>query len=181
MTGLLLALSAALLAGIGARDQTAMARLAGAQGARPSAWVIGIAIACATAAVAAWAALAITPLLPVSGPALLAGLAIALAGAEMLAIVPGPAPKEPTNSLGALAFVLIAHQLTDATRLLTFAIALLAASPVLAGVGGALGGTLSLSAAWLAPQVFGNARLRVWRKIVGAVLLATAAVWLLAL
>jgi len=181
MTGLLLALSAALLAGIGARDQTAMARLAGAQGARPSAWVIGVSVSFATAALAVWAAVSIAPLLPAHGLALLAGLATALAGVEMLAAVPGPAPKEPTNSLGALAFVLIAHQLTDATRLLTFAIALLAASPVLAGIGGALGGALSLSAAWLAPQVFGNARLRVWRRIVGAVLLATAAVWLLAL
>ena len=175
-----MALFAAIATGIGARDQTAMARLAGAQGARPSAWVIGVAIACATAAIAVWAALAIASLLPAHGKALLAAVVIALAGVEMLATVPGPAPKEPTRSLGALAFVLTAHQLTDATRLLTFAIALLAGSPLLTGVGGAVGGALSLSAAWLAPNVFGNARLRVWRRIVGAVLLAIAAVRLLA-
>lgn len=158
-----------------------MARLAGAQGARPSALVVGVAMTFCTSAFAASAASAIAPLAPADGRLLLAALAIALAGLEMLMVVPSPAPKEPTQSLGALAFVIAAHQLTDATRFLIFAIALLMAAPLPTGLGGAVGGAMTLAAAWLAPGIFDTARVRPWRRIAGAALLVIAAVQLLRL
>lgn len=167
MTGLLLALIGAVIVGIGARDQTAVARLTGAQGPRPSVLVIGVAMSFATAACAAWAA----SVVPAEGRLLLAWLAIVLAGVEMLAMVPGRAPKEPTRSLFALAVVLAVHQLTDAARFLIFAVAVLTAAPLPAGIGGAMGGAMALSAAWLAPRFLGDARIGHWRQIAGAAML----------
>jgi Ca2+/H+ antiporter, TMEM165/GDT1 family len=181
MTGLLLALLGAAIAGLGARDQNLMARLAATQGARPSALVIALAISFATAAFAAWAGSTIAPIMPAKARLLLAWLALVLAGVEMLVIVPGKAPKEPTNSLGALAIVLAAHQITDAARFLTFAIAVMAAAPMPAGIGGAVGGAVSLTAAWMAPELFGNPRVRLWRRLAGIALLVLAAVLILPL
>lgn len=185
MTGLLLALLCACAAGIGARDQTAVARLAGAQGARPTVLIIGFAMACATAALAAWCAWSLAPILPAGGRMAAIWLAVAIAGAEMLTMAPSPAPKEPTQSLSALTIVLAVHQLTDAARLLVFAVALLAADPVPAGIGGAVGGAMTLCAAWLAPGFFGGPRMspimRRWRQLAGAMLVLIAAVQLLRL
>lgn len=181
MTGLLLALLGALLAGFGARDQTLMARLAGAQGSRVSALAVAFAVCCATAAFAAWAGSALAPVISARAGLLLAWLALFIAGVEMLAIVPGRAPKEPTHSLGAMAFVLGAYQLADASRFLIFAVAVMAAAPIPTSIGGALGGAISLTAAWLSPDTFASPRIRLWRRLVGLALLALAAGLLLPL
>jgi hypothetical protein len=174
MTGLLLALLGTVLAGLGARDQTLMARLAGAQGRRASALAVALAISCATAAFAAWAGSTIAPLVPADARLLLAWLALAVAGVEMLAIVPSRAPAEPTHSLGAMAFVLGAFQLTDAARFLIFAVAVMTATAIPAGIGGVVGGAVSLAAAWLAPELFASPRVRLWRRLVGAAMLVLA-------
>jgi hypothetical protein len=179
MTGLLLALLGTLLAGIGARDQTLIARLANAQGSRVSALAVALAVCCATAAFAAWAGSTVAPMLSAKARLLLAWLALVIAGVEMLAVIPGKAPKEPTHSLGAMAFVLTAYQLTDAARFLTFAVAVLTAAPVPAGIGGAVGGAITLAAAWLAPAPFGSPRIRLWRRLAGGALLVLAAALLL--
>ena len=181
MTGLVLALLGAALAGIGARDQTLMARLAAAQGSRVSAGLVAFAVCCATAACAAWAGATITSMISAKAQLLLAWLALVIAGAEMLAIVPGKAPKEPTHSLGAMAFVLAAYQLTDAARFLTFAVAVLTAASVPAGIGGAVGGAITLTATWLRPEPFASPRVRLWRRLVGAAMLVLAAALLLPL
>ena len=167
MTGLLLALLATVLTGIGARDQTLIARLAKAQGQRVSALAAAFAVCCGTAALAAWAgaALATQPMI--------AWLALFLAGIEMLMIQPGRAPREPTHSLGAMAFVLAFYQVTDAARLLILALALMTASPVQAGIGGAIGGAITLIAGWLAPAPFTSPRIRPWRRLLGLALLLT--------
>ncbi len=89
---------------------------------------------------------------------------------ESLLLAPGKPPKEPTRSLGALAIVLLAHQLTDAARFLVFAIAVAFAAPLPAAVGG----TIVLTAAWLAPELASDPRLRIARRAVGAAMLAVA-------
>ena len=63
MSGFYLTLIATLLAGIGARDQVALAQLVRAQGARPMALACGIAVCIASAALAAWAAAFVLPML----------------------------------------------------------------------------------------------------------------------
>jgi hypothetical protein len=179
MTGLLLALLGTVLAGLGARDQTLMARLAGAQGRRTSALAVALAVCCVTAAFAAWAGSTIAPMLDGETRPRLAWLALVIAGIEMLVIVPGKAPNEPTHSLGAMAFVLAAYQVSDAARLLIFAVAVVTAAPIPAGIGGALGGAITLTAAWLAPGQFAGSRVRHGHRIVGAALLVLAAVMLI--
>ena len=171
---MLLALIAVVFAGLGARDQVTLAHLVGRQGARPGMLVTAIAVSIVSAAIAAWAAIAIAPQLAPTARGLLAAMALGFAGVESLLLAPGKPPKEPTRSLGALAIVLLAHQLTDAARFLIFAIAVAFAAPFPAAVGGAVGGTIVLTAAWLAPELASDPRLRIARRAVGAAMLAVA-------
>lgn len=171
MSGFYLTLLAVLFAGVGARDQMAIAGLALGQGRRPGALVVGIAVSIATAAFAAWAASVVAPALVPKARLVLAAMALVLAGAEALLIAPGRRPEEPTASLGALAIVLLAHQATDAARFLVFAIAVATNAPVAAGMAGAVGGAALLAAAWLAPATASDPRLRLARRIIGVGLL----------
>ena len=167
------------VAGFGARDQTLIARLGAAQGRRVNALAAALVVCFATAAFAAWAGFTIAPMLSAPGRLLLAWLVLVLAGVEMLAVRPGKAPKEPTHSLGAMAFVLVAYQVTGAARLLIFAVTVMTVAPVPAAVGGTIGGAITLSAAWLAPQSFTSPHVRLWRRLAGIALLVLAAALLL--
>ncbi|MEX0342271.1 MAG: hypothetical protein AB3N06_06775, partial [Erythrobacter sp.] len=73
-------------------------------------------------------------------------------------------PREPTRSLGAIAIVLFARQLTDASRFLVAAFAVVFASWPLAGLGGALGGGAAVFVGWaLAGNLERHLRLRAIR------------------
>ena len=104
-----------------------------------------------------------------------AALALAFAGAEMLVFSARRMPDEPTQSLGATAIVLSAHQLTDASRFLILAIAAATHAPISAGLGGALGGTGVVLAGWLAAGSLPKRQLSMIRRSVGAGLLILAA------
>ncbi len=173
LSGLVFALLAALLAGIGARDQLTVAGIAARQGQRPGLLVVAIITSVLTAAAAAYGA----ELMAGNARTMLAALALALAGGEMLVFRARRMPDEPTQSLGATAIVLAAHQLTDAARFLIFAIAAATHAPISAGLGGALGGAGVVLAGWLAAESLPMRQLALIRRIVGAVLLALA-VWL---
>ncbi len=175
MNGFLFALLAVQLAGIGARDQILVAQMTAKQGLRPSLLLIAILTSTITAIAAGWAA-AEAPLELGRTPRLaFAALALALGGIESLLFSRPKPPKEPTQSLAAAAIVLFAHQLTDAGRLLIFALAIATNSP-LAVVGGAIGGAAALVMGWLGgAELLGNPRrLQVARGISGALLLFTA-------
>lgn len=175
MSGFYLTLIAALLAGIGARDQVALAQLVRAQGARPMALATAIAVAIASAALAAWAATLVLPVLVPRARMVLAALALALSGAESLVLAPSRrALAEPTRSLAALAVVLGAHQLTDAARFLVFAVAVATAAPVPAALAGALAGAVLLGAAWALPEAVLHPAARTVRRATGLVLLCVA-------
>ncbi|MEC9150045.1 MAG: TMEM165/GDT1 family protein, partial [Pseudomonadota bacterium] len=58
------------------------------------------------------------------------------------------APREPTRSLGAMAIVLFARQLTDASRFLVAAFAVVFATWPLAALGGTIGGGAAVVLAW---------------------------------
>jgi hypothetical protein len=55
---------------------------------------------------------------------------------------------EPTRSLGAIALVLLAGQVTDAARFLVLALSVATGNAVLAAAGGALGSGAVLTLAW---------------------------------
>lgn len=174
MSAFYFAFLAVLLAGVGARDQATVAALSRHQGARPGVLLTGIAVSIATAAFAAWAGSFVVPLLGAKARLVMAAIALALAAAESLWPFATRRMEEPTASLGALAIVVLAHQLTDAARFLIFALAVAMDAPFAAGVGGAAGGVMSVAAAWLLPEVFGGPGVRMARRVVGGVLLLLA-------
>jgi hypothetical protein len=177
VSAFVLALFGVLLAGLGGRDQMMLAGLVRTQGPRPGALVVAIAMACATAALAAWLSQAIAAMLNANARLFFAALALGFAGAESLLLTPGRRPEEPTRSLFALGLVVAAHQLTDAARFLVFAAALVGGVPTAAALGGAVGGAMLLAAAWSLPEWFHWKRLRLARRATGAALLALA-LWL---
>ena len=174
MTGFYFAFLAVLLAGLGARDQATVANLTLRQGARLGVLAMGIAVSVATAAVAAWAASLIAPMLPPAARLFLAAFALGLAGSEALLLSPRNKPKEPTHSLGAFGIVILAQQLGDAARFLVFATAVATNAPIPAGVGGAVAGVALLAAGWFAPESVGQPLLRKLRRAIGAVMLLLA-------
>ena len=179
MSGALFALLATLLTGIGARDQMTVAGLTQRGGQRWGLLFVAVLTSLATAAFAAWAGLKVAPLLTANARLIFAAIALALAGGESLLLAPRRLPDEPTQSLGATALVLLAHQLSDAARFLIFAIAVATAAPLPAGLGGAIGGGATVTAGWMFAEELGRFRLTVLRRIVGAVLLVLA-LWLVA-
>lgn len=174
MTGFYFTLLAVLLAGFGARDQITVAGLSAGQGARPGVLITGIAVCIATAAFAAWGSTYVAPMLIPKARLIFVAMALAFAGIEALLIAPRRRPAEPTSSLGALAIVLFAHQLTDAARFLVFAVAIASNSPVGAGMAGAVGSGVLLAAAWTAPEAVSHRRARLARRLIGVVLLLVA-------
>lgn len=176
MSALLFALVASLLAGIGARDQLTVAGIAARAGQRPGLLVIALATSTATAAAAAYGGALLAPLMAGNARLMFAALALGLAGGEMLVFTARRMPDEPTQSLGATAIVLTAHQLTDAVRFLILAIAVATRAPISAGLGGVLGGASVVLAGWLVAENLPMRQLALIRRSVGAVLLAVAAV-----
>ncbi len=176
MSGLIFALLATLLAGIGARDQLTVAGIAARQGQRPGLLVVALATSIATAGAAAYGGALLAPMMGGNARLMFAALALAFAGVEMLILAARKMPDEPTQSLGATAIVLAAHQLTDAARFLIFAIAVATRAPISAGLGGAFGGVCIVVAGWLAAESLPVRKLSIIRRSVGAALLVLAAV-----
>lgn len=143
MSGFLYAFVAVLLAGFGARDQRLMGHLSMGAVNRYQLLVVALLMGVVTSAMAGWAAHELAPELKRETRLLLAGIALGVAGLESL-LMPAPkAPKEPTLSLGAAAIVFFAHQITDAARLMIFALAV-SVGTKFAVAGGVLGGSFAL-------------------------------------
>lgn len=149
MTGLLFALLATLLVGVGARDQVLVGQLAQRQGARPSLLLVAIASGMLAAGLAAWGGAQVAGLMVGNARLFLVALALGLAGLELIIFRPRAAPAEPTHSLGAFAIVIFAIQLTDAARFVVFALAALTRAPLTTGLGGAVGAALVVGAGWM--------------------------------
>jgi hypothetical protein len=178
MSGFLFTFLAVLLTGIGARDQVLVAGLTARLGQRGGLLLTAIAVSVVTAAIAAWAALMVVPMLPGSGARVFfAALALGLAGAELLLVAPKPPQGEPTHSLGATAIVLAAQQLTDAARFVVLGLAAATGAPISAGIGGAAAGAAVVASGWLASEDLLKLRLQPVRIVAGIVLLGVAG-WL---
>jgi Ca2+/H+ antiporter, TMEM165/GDT1 family len=178
MAAALFAFLAAALAGIGARDQLLVAGLVARLGRRVS--ILAVALGCAglSTAAAAWAGAAMAGQLNTRAGMLLAALALGLAAIELALLQPKSSPREPTRSLGAAGIVLLAVQITDATRFLVFAIAIAAEAPQAAALGGLAGSLAVVTAGWLG----GAELLELWLRPVRRVLAAVpvlAAGWLI--
>src|SRR3546814_5120950 len=76
-----------------------------------------------------------------------------MAGLESMILAPRRDLLEPTHSLGALALVLLAHQVTDAARFLVFGMGVGFAAPLASGAAGVIGGFVLAGFAWAFPQL----------------------------
>ena len=177
MAGFLFALLASVISGVGARDQLLVAAMGQRQSARPAVLLVALIAALGSAAAAGWGGASLAPLLLPRARILLVALALGLAALELVLIRPRRTPEEPTASLGALAIVLLARQLTDASRLLVFALAASSAVPLAAAAGGMLGCAATVVAGWLAGPRLTRLPLVAVRRGLGLGL-AAVAVWL---
>lgn len=177
MTSLAFALIGCFLASFGARDQVLVTRLRAALGPSPGLLFVALASAIATAFVAAWAGAWFSAMLSESAATMFVALALFFAGAELAWPNRLSNLEEPTRSLGAIALVLLARQLTDGSRFLVCAIAAATASPSLAGLGGAVGGAGAIALAWtMGADLEARLPLRALRWILAALLIVTAVV-----
>lgn len=150
MNGFLLSLLLVFALATGGRDQWMVARWADSLGR--STRLLALAIVCASfsAAAMAWVGAEFAALLPRRAGQMLVAFALAMAAFELALPVRFIQPKEPTRSLAALGLVLVARQIGDGARFAVFALAAWSEWPILAGIGGALGGAAAVAFGWAA-------------------------------
>jgi len=177
MPALFLALLTCALATAGGRSAVVTARLAGALGGGAALLSACWATATAASGLAAGAAAWFAPMLIPEATAMFVAAALFACGVELLVVGPPAPAAEPTRSLGAIALVLFAGQLTDAARLLVLALAVATATPALAASGGAIGSGAALTAAWaLGGEWEAQLPLTAIRRAVGGLFLLAAVI-----
>ena len=144
MLAFISAFAAALLLGMGARDQMLVAGLSLRLGKRISLLIVALTATALTSALAIWAGETLA--LPASP--LFAGLALIFAGLEMIMRRPGALPAEPTRSLGAMGLAFALVQIFDAVRILLFGLTLAAVLPGAAVLGMVAGALASVGLGW---------------------------------
>ncbi len=171
---------AVLFSGIAARDQMTIAGLVRVQGPRFGVLVTSLVLAAISSALAAYAASVVLVTLPVPARPILTAIALGLAGLESLILSPRKTFREPTHSLGALALVLVAHQITDVARFTLFGLAVGMSAPLAAGLGGGLAALVLVGSANAFPAAFNTLAIRIARRVVGGLLLLVAVTMFLA-
>lgn len=144
MLAFISAFAAALLLGMGARDQRLVAGLSLRLGKRISLLIVALTATALTSALAIWAGETLA--LPASP--LFAGLALIFAGLEMIMRRPGALPAEPTRSLGAMGLAFALVQIFDAVRIVLFGLTLAAVLPGAAMFGLIAGALASVGLGW---------------------------------
>lgn len=144
MLAFISAFAAALLLGMGARDQMLVAGLSLRLGKRISLLIVALTATALTSALAIWAGETLA--LPASP--LFAGLALIFAGLEMIMRRPGALPAEPTRSLGAMGLAFALVQIFDAVRIILFGLTLAAVLPGAAVLGMVAGALASVGLGW---------------------------------
>lgn len=177
MPSLFFALIACFLAAFGARDQRLVAMLSTRLGASNALLATGWLVSAITAALAAFAGAGLALLLPPAGKTMLVAFALLLAALELAWPFRRREPEEPTRSLFAIAVVLGARQVGDGARFLVVAIAAATGAPVLAAIGGALGGGAALTLGWALGENLARRYPVRWIRLGIAVALVVAAAW----
>ena len=173
-----IALVLTVIAALGGRDQLLVARIraAGAQRGGMPLLVIGIACAVLTGALAAWAGGVVDAMISDAAETMLVAFALGLAGLELLWPNREKRLLEPTRSLGAIALVLLARQVSDGPRFVIFALAASSGAPLLTGVGGAAVAAVAIALGWSLGAALERLPLRPVRLALGAIILVAAIV-----
>lgn len=166
-----LALIAAALLSLGARDQVLLARLAQTRKRNTAALVaVALLVTAMSSGAMAWAGTAVSVLLPQAAQSMLVAFALVAAAVELAWPGKATAMREPTHSLFALFVVLLARQLGDAARFAVFALAAASGVPWLSALGGWIGGAAALLLTIAAADEFAHpARLRPLRWVLAAI------------
>lgn len=178
MPAFFLSLLACLLLTAGARDQQLMAGLSARLNSPMPLLVIGVLVAAISAGVAVVAAMAIAQFLTPPAKLMLLAITLLMGAVELFWQRRSITPKEPTRSLTAITLVLLFRQITDGARFVLFGVAVFTGEPLLAALGGTLGGAVALALAWSASDNYDT--MLPWRaiRIALAVALLIAAAWL---
>ena len=177
MPSFFLGLLCTIVASIGGRDQRLVAGIAARLGSSANLLVIAWLSSALTASLAAGAGFLIARLLPPDAKTMLVAFALLAAGLEMLLLHGRKVPHEPTRSVVAIGIVLVAQQIGDGARFLVLAIAIATGDPVLAAIGGTLGGGTALTAAWAERgEAYARLPLRLIRRGVASGLIVTGLV-----
>ena len=178
MPSFFFAIVATLLAATGGRDQRMAANLSAKLGPSIGLLVILWLTCAASAAIAAAVGAGMAQLFAPAGKQMFVALALLLGAVELAWPFLWKEPEEPTRSLVAIAFVVASRQLLDAARFIVVAIAAATGAPVLAAVGGALGGGAAVTFGWaLGDGLTRHVPLRAIRLAIAGLLLV-AAVWI---
>ena len=176
MPAFFMSLLAALVLTAGARDQRMMADLAGKSNSSLALLFVGWLVATVVASFAAVAALVLAPMLTPNARLMFLAIALLLAAFELCWMREDKAAKEPTQSLFAIAAVLLWRQGSDGARFVLLGLAVLTGNPWLVALGGAVGGAAALTFAWSSAETY--KQILPWRiiRIALAVILTLLAV-----
>lgn len=177
MPSLFLALIAAALLSLGARDQILLARLAQVRKGGGALIAVALVVTALSSGLMAWGGVLVSGLLPTAAKHMLVAFALGAAAFELAWTRSHAAPQEPTHSLFALFVVLLWRQLGDAARFAVFALAAASGVPLLSALGGWIGGAGVLLVAVLAADDMAYpARLRPLRWALAGLCAVAAAV-----
>ena len=178
MPAFFLALLAAALLSLGARDQLLLARLANVRRSGNAALVaVALLVTALSSGIMAWGGTMVAGLLPPAAKSMLVAFALMAAAVELAWPRRDTVPTEPTHSLFALFAVLLMRQLSDAARFGIFALSAANGVPLMSALGGWLGGAAVLLLAITAAEEMSHpARLRPVRLVLAALCAIAAAV-----
>ena len=154
MPALFLAFLAVLVLSFGGRDQLLIAHLSARSGQSASVLLAGLASAAVAAGAIALGGAWMAGLMSSSARTMFVALALGLAAFELAWPIRVTRPVEPTMSVFAIFMVLLSRQVTDAGRFVALAVVVAAATPLLGGIGAALGGFLATALVWTAGDAF---------------------------
>lgn len=175
MDSFLFAMLLVFVIALGGRDQWTVAQLSDALGRSGLLLAFALAVSAVSAALMAWAGASLAAILPQRAAEMLVAFALAIAAGEMAWPVKAKRPAEPTRSLGAIGIVLLARQVGDAARFAVFALAAEAVYPLVALIGGAIGGGAAVALGWLAgAERLARFPLRAARLVLAALLFIAA-------
>lgn len=158
------------------REAVRVARVSAAGASAAALLVITAAVAIGACVLAAWLAGEFAPLFTPRQQSWFVAAALVFAGLEVIFLDAPPAPKEPTQSLGALALVLFAGVLADASGLVILSLAVATGAPMLVAAGGALAVAAVMGMAALMGEDWQKLPRMPLRWGVGIVLLASGAI-----
>jgi putative Ca2+/H+ antiporter (TMEM165/GDT1 family) len=143
LAAFLFAFAAVFAVSLGGRDQLLAARLAERLGRGGGLLAVGVLASTVSAFAMAVAGLALALVLPGPAADMLVAMGLLFAAVELAWPRRNTLPEEPTRSLFATFIVLLARQIGDGARFLVFAFAA-GGSALLAGTGGAVGGSAAI-------------------------------------